>query len=87
MKPSTEAFEQWRASPVTEWLLDVFLKSEMERTKRTFELRAWEGVNAPEDWATHRERYETLDWVRGLDMEFIEKTMEMQLEYSGQDCS
>lgn len=78
MKPSPEAFEQWRASPVTEWLLDVFLKAEMERTKQTFASRAWEGRVEGEDWTSCRERYETLDWVRGLDMEIIKKTMEMQ---------
>jgi len=78
LKPSPEAFEQWRASPVTEWLLDVFLKAEMERTKRTFEARAWQGVGSPDDWLTHRERYETLDWVRNLNVEIIEETMEMQ---------
>lgn len=79
MKPSPEAFEQWRASPVTEWLLDTFLKAEMERTKRVFQEMCWEEPGGPpEDGATYRERYETLDWVRGLDMEIIEKTMETQ---------
>lgn len=78
MKPTPEAFEQWRASPVTEWLMDVFLKAEMERTKRTFQDRAWNGQDEPEDFTSCRERYETLDWVRGLDMEIIEGTMEVQ---------
>jgi len=81
MKPSPEAFEQWRHSPVTEWLLDTFLKAEMERTKRTFEAAAWDGGFGELHrivHASHRERYETLDWMRGLDMEIIEKTMEMQ---------
>lgn len=76
MKPTPEAFEQWRASPVTEWLLDTFLKAEMERTKLTFQEQAWED-GAP-DLAVYRERHETLDWVRSLDMEIIEKTMEVQ---------
>jgi hypothetical protein len=78
VKPSPEAFEQWRHSPVTEWLLDTFLKAEMERTKRTYQDRAWEGHDEPEDFHTCRERYETLDWIRGLDMAIIEDTMEMQ---------
>jgi hypothetical protein len=78
VKPSPEAFEQWRGSPVTEWLMDTFLKAEMERTKRTYQDRAWEGQDEPEDFTACRERYETLDWIRGLDMEIIEKTMEMQ---------
>ncbi|HTD72095.1 MAG TPA: hypothetical protein VK652_01105 [Steroidobacteraceae bacterium] len=78
MKPSPEDFEQWRASPVTEWFMDTFLKAEMARTKQTYEHRAWEGVAADEDWTSCRERYETLDWVRGIDITDIEKTMEMQ---------
>lgn len=76
MKPSPEAFEQWRASPVTEWLLDTFLRAEMERTKREFQERSWGGED--DVLREYRERYETLDWIRGLDMEIIEKTMEMQ---------
>jgi hypothetical protein len=76
VKPTPEAFEQWRHSPVTEWLMDTFLKAEMERTKRMYQALAWQ--DAEPDLYVHRERYETLDWIRGLDMEIIEKTMEMQ---------
>lgn len=78
MKPSPESFEQWRASPVTEWLMDVFLKAEMERTKRAFQDLAWAGQSEPGSWMVYQERHETLDWVRSLDMKIIEKTMEMQ---------
>jgi hypothetical protein len=78
MKPSPEAFEQWRASPVTEWLMDTFLKVEMERTKAEYQEQAW--ADTEPDLAVYRERYETLDWVCSLDMEIIEKTMEMQDE-------
>ena len=76
MKPSPEAFEQWRASPVTEWLMDTFLKAEMERTKREYQERAWHGMG--DVLAEYRERYETLEWVRSLNVEIIEETMEMQ---------
>jgi hypothetical protein len=76
VKPSPEAFEQWRGSPVTSWLLDDFLGAEVERTKKTFQDQAWGGSEP--DLAAYRERYDTLQWIRGLDMEIIEKTMEMQ---------
>jgi hypothetical protein len=76
VKPSPDAFEQWRHSPVTEWLLDIFLVAEMERTKRTFQDQAWSGSEP--DLVAHRERYETLEWIRGLDMELIEQTIGMQ---------
>lgn len=78
MKPTPEQFEEWRANPVTEWLLDTFVANEMRRTRETFEERAWEGQGDPITHATHRERYETLDWLRGLDMQTIEATLEMQ---------
>lgn len=77
MKPSPDAFEEWRASPITQWVLDSFLAAEMERTKRTYQERAWGGVAGPEDQGICRERYETLAWVRGLDMMLINEVLEM----------
>jgi hypothetical protein len=78
IKPTAEQFEEWRASPVTEWLFDTFLLGEMSRTRATFEERAWEGQGDEITHATHRERHDTLDWVRTLDMTTIEETLEMQ---------
>jgi hypothetical protein len=78
IKPTPEQFEAWRANPVTEWLLDTFVAAEMQRTRESFQDRAWEGQADEIAHATHRERYETLDWLRSLDMETIEQTLEMQ---------
>ncbi len=78
MKPTPEQFEEWRSSPVTEWVLDAFLKAEMMRTKAAFQERAWEGQGDEIAHATHRERHDTLDWVRSLDMQTINETLEMQ---------
>jgi len=77
-KPSPEQFEEWRSHPVTEWLFDTFLAAEMVRTRESFQDRAWEGDLSEVAHATHRERYETLDWVRGLDMQTIDETLEKQ---------
>jgi hypothetical protein len=76
-KPSPDQFEGWRANPITEWFMK-FLAAEMARTKQNFQEQAWEGHGDGIAHATHRERYETLDWVRGLDMAAIEATMGMQ---------
>jgi len=69
--------EEWRANPVTEWFMG-FLEAEMTRTKQSFQDRAWEGDLSEVAHATHRERYETLDWLRGLDMQTIDETLEKQ---------
>lgn len=78
IKPTPEQFEEWRASPVTEWLMDTFLLGEMSRTRAAFEERAWEGLGDPIAHATHRERHDTLEWVRSLDMPMIDETLERQ---------
>ncbi len=78
IKPTPEQWEEWRSHPVTEWLFDNFVPAEMRRTRETFEERAWEGMGDPIAHATHRERYDTLDWLRGLDMATIDETLEKQ---------
>jgi hypothetical protein len=82
MKPTPEQFEAWRANPVTEWLLDTFVAAEMRRTRETFQDAAWDADPRSFDFARqqafHLERYQTLDWLRSLDMETIEQTLEMQ---------
>lgn len=78
MKPTPEQFEEWRGHPVTEWLLDTFVPAEMARTRESFQDKAWEGDLSEVSHASHRERYETLDWLRSLDMQTIEQTLEMQ---------
>lgn len=78
IKPTPEQFEEWRASPVTAWLFDAFLAKEMGRTHTAFQSRAWEGQIDPITHAQHRERYDTLDWVRSLDMQTINETLERQ---------
>lgn len=80
IKPTPQQFEEWRASPITEWLLDTFVKAEMARTRQIYQNGAWEGGFSNDEiaHAAHRERYDTLDWLRSLTMETIEATMEMQ---------
>lgn len=78
MKPTPEQFEAWRANPITEWVLDTFVPAEMARTRESFQDRAWEGHADDIAHAAHRERYETLEWLRGLDMTTIDETLEMQ---------
>lgn len=81
MKPTPEQFEEWRANPITEWLFDTFVPAEMARTKKRFEELAWDGGLGQaytEFHRVHRERFDTLEWLRGLDMETIEQTLEMQ---------
>lgn len=76
-KPSAEQFEQWRANPMTEWVMG-FLAAEMARTRRECDERAWHGPLDAAAHAAYRERHETLDWLRTLDMDTIERTLEMQ---------
>lgn len=78
IKPTPEQFEEWRSSPVTEWLLDKFVPAEMARTKATFQERAWAGSADEADHRVYRERHDTLEWVRGLDMPTIEETLKEQ---------
>ena len=78
MKPTAAQFDEWRANPITEWLFDTFVPAEMARTREAFQDRAWEGQVDEVAHATHRERYETLEWLRSLDMATIEETLEMQ---------
>lgn len=83
MRPSPEAIEEWRAHPVTEWLLDTFLAGEMRRTKRAFQEAAWASGVSDETRAVHLERYETLEWIRALDNETIDHALESQGEREG----
>lgn len=78
MKPTPEQFEEWRSHPITEWLLDSFVPAEMLRTRESFQDKAWEGHGDEIAHATHRERYDTLDWLRGLDMPTIEAILKEQ---------
>jgi hypothetical protein len=75
LKPTQEQFEEWRSSPITEWLFDTFVPAEMLRTRESYQNRAWEGGADEVAHATHRERYETLDWLRGLDMTTIDEVI------------
>lgn len=78
IKPTAEQFEEWRSHPVTEWLLDAFVPAEMLRTREAFQDQAWEGQAGEVIHATHRERYDTLEWLRALDMGTIDQLLESQ---------
>lgn len=78
IKPTPEQIEEWRANPVTEFVLDTFLAAEMARTKRAFQDRAWEGSADEADHRVYRERHDTLEWVRQLDAETIELALKEQ---------
>jgi hypothetical protein len=78
IKPTREQFEEWRSHPVTEWVMDRFLAAEMRRTRGAFDERAWAGGVDAADHRVYRERHDTLDWVRGLDMATIEDSLKEQ---------
>jgi hypothetical protein len=78
MKPGREEFDAWRSGPIAEFFFNTFLAGEMARTKQNFQDQAWEGHGDEIALATHRERYETLEWLCGLDMAEIEATLEKQ---------
>lgn len=80
MMPTDEAFEEWRSHPVTEWFMDEFIPAEMRRTRAAFADAAWSGTADGVIHAAHRERHDTLEWVRSLDVETINHALESQGE-------
>lgn len=77
-KPTPEEFEAWRGHPVTQWMLDIFVAAEMKRTRERFNEIAWYNRNAEEVRVAHRERHDTLDWLRTLNMETVNELLEQQ---------
>jgi hypothetical protein len=80
MMPTDDAIEEWRAHPVTEWFMDVFIPAEMNRTRAAFNEAAWSGQVDGVAHAAYRERHDTLEWVRTLDAETINHALESQGE-------
>lgn len=78
IKPTPEQFEEWRANPVTEWLMNAFLTAEMRRTKAAYQHIAWERYGSDAEHRAYRERHDTLEWLQQLDMPTIEATLTEQ---------
>ncbi len=71
-------FEAWRGNPLTELILDRYLRAELDRTKATHDEMAWGGPLEPAQHAAFRERYETLEWLREMSFEEIDGWMKAQ---------
>lgn len=69
MKLTPEEFEAWREAPMTRLILDRYIAAEKAVTRETHDAAAWELPLDPAEHAALRERYETLEWIQGLNFE------------------
>lgn len=73
MKLTSDDFEAWRHSPLTELIFDKLLQFEMDVTKAQHDVEAWDGVLGDVRHTAFRERYDTLEWLKTLSFEDLHK--------------
>lgn len=80
MKLTREDFDAWRASPLTELVLDRYIRDRMALARATHDAEAWGGPLTPDRHAVLREQYETLESLAELDFDDLSEWLQEQQE-------